>query len=650
MLGNPAGDFRGAAPLVESVAKNEPSRADTHMEDSALNPRTLPSLAKLALNATHGVPAADVLVRAMGLVQGQTAAVSSILFYGDGGKFEGAGVGDQPERYGAGALTYLQQRLLQLRVPLAFNLRRGEVTHLTRAAAKQRRDYMAWLVPAADSWTEMLVLRGTWPSDAIEPLLDFVDAAMPALTIMLERFVGAGRAQRLERQLETISSSVDVLREVSEVVGSVAAVYPTATQIPAEQLALLKKLAEDATSTLEEVRLNRDLMESHLRLQEYTARLERAVQTERHQASTDVLTGLLNHRGALQALDIAINTAVDTETPLALLMGDVDGFKLFNDTYGHVTGDEVLRLVAEVSRSVVQDLGTICRYGGDEFLIILPGLDKPAAARMASDLANRLGQAEFRSDDETVVPIRMSIGLASFPEDTASASKLVALADAAMYTAKRQSSTGDASSVRTSADTNFGVLDNLVQAIDAKDSYTKVHCDIVAEYAVKLAERLGLPPESKRALRIAGLLHDIGKLAVPDDILKKPAPLTQEEYEIMQRHVSIGEVLIREVPELKEVIQAVACHHERFDGTGYPRGLRGDETPLIGRIIALADAYSAMCLDRPYRKGMSHDRVLNELVAGAGVQFDPELTQVFVQLLLDEQLARQRRETASRVA
>jgi putative nucleotidyltransferase with HDIG domain len=227
---------------------------------------------------------------------------------------------------------------------------------------------------------------------------------------------------------------------------------------------------------------------------------------------------------------------------------------------------------------------------------------------------------------------------------------LVALADAAMYTAKRQSSTGDASSVRTSADTNFGVLDNLVQAIDAKDSYTKAHCDIVAEYAVKLAERLGLPPESKRALRIAGLLHDIGKLAVPDDILKKPAPLTQEEYEIMQRHVSIGEVLIREVPELKEVIQAVACHHERFDGTGYPRGLKGDEIPLIGRIIALADAYSAMCLDRPYRKGMSHDRVLNELVAGARVQFDPELAQVFVQLLLDEQLARQRRETASRVA
>jgi putative nucleotidyltransferase with HDIG domain len=155
---------------------------------------------------------------------------------------------------------------------------------------------------------------------------------------------------------------------------------------------------------------------------------------------------------------------------------------------------------------------------------------------------------------------------------------------------------------------------------------------------VKLAVRLNLPEESQRALRIAGLLHDIGKLAVPDEILKKPAPLNAEEYKIMQRHVTIGEVLIREVPQLKEVIQAVACHHERYDGTGYPRGIGGDQIPLIGRIIAIADSYSAMCLDRPYRKGMSHDRVLAELVAGAGIQFDPGLTEVFVQLLLEEQL------------
>ena len=197
---------------------------------------------------------------------------------------------------------------------------------------------------------------------------------------------------------------------------------------------------------------------------------------------------------------------------------------------------------------------------------------------------------------------------------------------------------GKGPSITTRADTTFGVLESLVMAVDTKDRYTKDHCDLVAEYGLKLAARLKLSEESQRAMRIAGLLHDIGKLVVPDEILKKPGPLNDEEYEVMQRHVNIGEVLIREVPQLKDVIQAVSCHHERYDGTGYPRGLQGEGIPLLGRIIAIADAYSAMSLDRPYRKAMPHDRVLSELVAGAGKQFDPEITHVFVDMLLEEQL------------
>jgi diguanylate cyclase (GGDEF)-like protein/putative nucleotidyltransferase with HDIG domain len=384
-------------------------------------------------------------------------------------------------------------------------------------------------------------------------------------------------------------------------------------------------------------------MESHLRLQEYTSRLERMVQVERQQASTDALTGLLNHRGALAALKAAFESAKQEDGPLSLLMGDINGFKLFNDTYGHIMGDDVLKLVADVSRKAAEPMnGTACRYGGDEFLIILPALDKVSATSVAEEITERLGRAEFRSENGTLVPVAMSLGVATYPEDGESAAKIVAVADAAMYAAKRRADGAEKPAVTSTQDTTFGVLDSLVQAIDVKDSYTKVHCDIVAEYAVKLAIRLNLPEESQRALRIAGLLHDIGKLAVPDEILKKPAPLNQEEYEVMQRHVVIGEVLIREVPQLKEVIQAVACHHERYDGTGYPRGLKGDQIPLIGRIIAIADAYSAMCLDRPYRKGMSHDRVLSELVAGAGIQFDPQLAEVFVEMLLEEQLDRQK--------
>jgi diguanylate cyclase (GGDEF)-like protein/putative nucleotidyltransferase with HDIG domain len=579
----------------------------------------------------------------MSIVSGQTGAVAALLFYGDEGVYAGAGVGDEPERYPDDALTYLQQRLLHVRIPLAFNIVEGEVRHITRAANKQRRDYIAWLVPAADSWTEMLILRGSWPTSAVEPLLEFVDSAMPALTIMLERFVGVGRKQRLEKQISTIADNVSVLGRAAEIIGSVAAVYPAVHGLPEEQIAVLRTLAEEATQALEEVRTNRDLMESHLRLQEYTSRLERMVQAERQQASTDALTGLLNHRGALQTLHASFEAAKSENAPCSLLMGDIDGFKLFNDTYGHVMGDDVLKLAADVARKSAEPVeGIACRYGGDEFLVILPGLDRASATSIAQEITERLGRAEFRSDKNSLVPVSMSLGVASFPEDGDSPAKIVAAADAAMYAAKRKVEGSRQSAVASTRDTTFGVLDSLVQAIDAKDSYTKVHCDIVAEYAVKLAVRLNLPEESQRALRIAGLLHDIGKLAVPDDILKKPAPLNEEEYEIMQRHVTIGEVLIREVPQLKEVIQAVACHHERFDGTGYPRGLAGEQIPLIGRIIAIADSYSAMCLDRPYRKGMSHDRVLAELVGGAGIQFDPELIETFVQMLLEEQLERQR--------
>jgi diguanylate cyclase (GGDEF)-like protein/putative nucleotidyltransferase with HDIG domain len=365
-------------------------------------------------------------------------------------------------------------------------------------------------------------------------------------------------------------------------------------------------------------------------------RLERTVEAERRNATTDALTGLVNHRGALQLLQAACESSTSDGRPLSLIMVDVDGFKLFNDTYGHITGDAILKAVAEVLRLCTSGRGTACRYGGDEFLLILTPCEKHDAAAVANAITDRLARTEFRTDQGGVIPIAASLGVATFPDDTRSPADLVSHADAAMYAAKKSTRPSGSAIVSITDHTTFGVLDSLVQAIDAKDRYTRAHCDIVADYAVKLAARMGLPTESQRALRVAGLLHDVGKLVVPDEILKKPAPLTPEEYEILKRHVTVGEVLIREVPQLTEVIQAVACHHERFDGTGYPRGMRGEAIPLIGRVIAVADSYSAMRLDRPYRKGMGQDRVLSELVAGAATQFDPDIAKVFVELLLEE--------------
>jgi len=385
--------------------------------------------------------------------------------------------------------------------------------------------------------------------------------------------------------------------------------------------------------------------ELEVRVQERTAALVAANEELDMLAKTDALTGLANHRSLLDALSREVELSVESRHALSVVMMDIDGFKRFNDTYGHPLGDEVLKLVAGVLRQVSEDSGIPGRYGGDEFLVILPRADKTAAIAFADWLAAAVGEIEFEASAGNRVPISLSLGVVSFPEDTDSKDHLLALADAAMYEARRLGG-AERKAPRVVAagaggfDSAFGALDSLVQAIHYRDRYTKTHSDLVAEYAAKLSQRVGLSEEATRALRIAGALHDVGKLIVPDDILKKPGSLTTEEYDLMKRHPLVGEMLIRETPFLEDVLQAVGCHHESYDGSGYPRGLQGDEIPLLGRIMALADAYSAMCLDRPYRKALSQDEIVAEVRAGAGKRFDPRLAEAFIEMLEAERQAR----------
>lgn len=180
---------------------------------------------------------------------------------------------------------------------------------------------------------------------------------------------------------------------------------------------------------------------------------------------------------------------------------------------------------------------------------------------------------------------------------------------------------------------NFGVLDGLVTAVDNKDHYTRQHSEEVTSYAMNIAEAIGLSKEAQRTLRIAGLLHDVGKIGVPDRILRKPARLEGDEADIIEKHVSLGEIMIKDVPDTVAVVAAVGSHHERFDGGGYPRGQRGYDIPFLGRILAVADAYSAMTTDRPYRKALSEEQASAELLAAAGSQLDPELVHTFLTLL-----------------
>jgi putative nucleotidyltransferase with HDIG domain len=253
--------------------------------------------------------------------------------------------------------------------------------------------------------------------------------------------------------------------------------------------------------------------------------------------------------------------------------------------------------------------------------------------------------------DGALIPLSVSVGHACFPADGRSRQELIAVADHAMYAAKRgaghESNTARAAErwqdlgVRDAADllgeSPFGVLDGLVNAVDAKDRYTRLHSEHVTQLALALAAALGLSAEQRRVLSLAGPLHDVGKIALPDRILRKPGALTAEEYAAITRHVTYGVAIIRGVLDDAAVIDAVAYHHERWDGRGYPHGLAGPQTPLLGRIMQVADAASAMSLDRPYRKGLPWEQIVAALRAGAGTQFDPALVEPFIAAMEQEQ-------------
>jgi diguanylate cyclase (GGDEF)-like protein len=360
----------------------------------------------------------------------------------------------------------------------------------------------------------------------------------------------------------------------------------------------------------------------------------------RRQADTDALTGLANHRAIQERLDDELARAAAAGQPLGVLMIDVDDFKLFNDTYGHLVGDRILRLASQTLTEACRSSDSVGRYGGDEFIVLLSQTDRAGASEAAQRILTLMAERCIQTIGPEPLPIALSIGIAVFPDDAVLKHDLLSYADAALYETKRCGGNGvhhaqalgvgEEAPTGDGAGTTFGALQGLVNAVDAKDRYTRNHSDAVTDGALLLAKQLGLSPQTCGALRIAGLLHDVGKIGIPDRILRKPGPLTDEEYQIMQQHVSLSELIIKEVPSLVDVLSAVASHHERYDGRGYPRGLRGEAIPLLGRIMALADACAAMLLDRPYRRGWSWPEVVAELRRGKGTQFDPQLVEPFI--------------------
>ncbi len=364
-------------------------------------------------------------------------------------------------------------------------------------------------------------------------------------------------------------------------------------------------------------------------------RSNRLVRQLRHLSETDSLTGLANHRKLHELLLREHARAERHGSRFSLVMLDIDGFKRFNDSYGHPVGDVVLRRVAKILRDNTRVSDVAGRYGGDEFVLVLPETTPREAEVLIEELRSLLSAAPFVSPAGDRIPIRASIGIAGYPEDGRDVNDLMLAADARLYASKRRG--GDTVTTKArclrrqdEADDHIGLLESLVAAIDSKDNYTRHHSDEVTLYALAVAEALGLSDDSLRVVRTAGLLHDVGRIGIPDRILLKPERLTSEEQTVVKGHAALGERLIAGLHDLDDIRAAVISHHEHYDGTGYPEGLAGDDIPLVGRILAVADAYSAMTTDRPYRKALSGEAAIVELRAGSGRQFDPSIVEAFV--------------------
>ncbi len=365
-------------------------------------------------------------------------------------------------------------------------------------------------------------------------------------------------------------------------------------------------------------------------------------------ARTDPLTQLPNRRGFRELLDLELERARRSGQPVTVLAGDVDHFKDVNDRAGHHVGDPALQRVARLLREGVRQIDVAARIGGEEFAVILPGAD----AQAAFGVAERLRCALRDAFADATVPITISFGIASHPAHAETAASLVRAADEALYGAKesgRNRSVVHSDALRglaregrderdIEAERFLAVVLDLAEAVDLRFSGTARHSETVGRYAELMARELGLPEERVGRVRLAGLLHDVGKVGVPDAILRKAGSLTREERDVIARHPDLGAQIL-EHASLTDVQAWVAAHHERPDGSGYPRGLSGDELPLEARIVAVADAYEAMTSDRSYRDAIGHERARGELLRHAGTQFDAGVVAAFLSVL-DRESAR----------
>jgi diguanylate cyclase (GGDEF)-like protein len=354
----------------------------------------------------------------------------------------------------------------------------------------------------------------------------------------------------------------------------------------------------------------------------------------------DALTGALNHGALVATLAERLERARADGGALAIAVLDIDNFRLLNDTHGHGAGDQALVSISGLLRQRLPAGTTWGRYGPDEFLVIsgfLAITGTPGAVELEPTIErirNALADLSLSFDVSERLPLTISAGIGFYPTNGESVTTLLSSASVALDEARASGGdsirVADANPAAAGGAATFDILQGLIIAVDTKDRYTKRHSQDVARYATFLGERIGLDPDAIGTIHIAGLLHDIGKIGIPDHILRKPGALTPDEYEIVKQHVALGDMIVRDVPDIDVVRSGIRHHHERWDGNGYLTRLGGEDIPLIARILAVGDTFSAMTTTRPYRKGLSVLEALRRLEDAAGSQLEERLVRAFI--------------------
>ncbi len=475
--------------------------------------------------------------------------------------------------------------------------------------------------------------------------LEMAAATNPNVAIVDAELGGMGPATLARRLREVGAHRMEIIAQAgftqAAALGEMVAGGTSAYVIkgkPAELIAATR--AVTSGSGLMSAEASRPVLEEIQKLYDRerarNGELEQMVTQLQALSVTDWLTGLKNHGYFFDRLSEELERSRRYDRPLAVIVADLDDFKSINDAYGHSSGDAVLRTIGEIFRTQLREVDVACRIGGEEFGVIMPETGSDGVIRVSE----RLRHAAMTASVPGVGSVTISLGAAVFPDHAEVRDELVDAADQALYVAKAQGKNqtvlagqGTGAESRRSRSRAEPLTTTLLRALRFRNEPTAAHSERVAELATGLATHMGLPSHEVRTIRTAALLHDIGRLTLPDSLLSNTGALSEEEWSLMRRHPQAAFELLTGSFDT-DVCRIVLTHHEHLDGSGYPTGLRGDEIPLASRMLLVADAYDAMTSHRHYRGAMSVEAALQELRAVAGAQLDPDVVAAFEAMIM----------------